>query len=212
MIKLTSQQKLEIKNYIYSIKLLQFFTEKMTFTINKTIKDKIINKVRIVKNFPKQDVNFIDISPIFEDVNLYTEIINELDKAVSSLNANKIVGIESRGFLLASPLAIKSNTPLVLARKAGKVPFKPVKEEYNTEYSKAALEISEAQIKKDDKIILVDDIIATGGTAEAVIKIVNKLGGKVVALLTLGDLPDLNYTSILEKHNIQIISLAPFKF
>ena len=184
----------------------------MTFAINQTIKDKIIKKVRIVKNFPKQDVNFIDISPIFEDVNLYTEIINELNKAVSNLNVNKIVGIESRGFLLASPLAIKSNIPLVLARKAGKVPFKPVKEEYNTEYSKAALEISEAQIKKDDKVILVDDIIATGGTAEAVIKIVNKLGGKVIALLTLGDLPDLNYNSILDKYNIQIISLAPFKF
>ncbi len=179
---------------------------------NSNIQNTIISTCRIVKNFPQQGINFIDISPIFENTKLYKEIIEEYNNILKDTQTNKILGIESRGFLLASPLALENNLPLILARKAGKVPYKPIKQEYGLEYGKSAIEISESQLNSNDRIAIVDDILATGGTIEAAIKIVQKAGAKVSCILVLGDLPNLNYNKILSKYNIELKSLAKFTF
>jgi adenine phosphoribosyltransferase len=182
----------------------------MVKKMNIELEKEIIKTARIVKNFPKKDVNFIDISPILENINLYNRIIDEFCKVILEFKSNKILGIESRGFLFASPSALNTNIPLVLARKGGKVPFNPVNQEYGLEYGKDSLEISAASINSNDSIAIVDDVLATGGTAEAAIKIINKIGGKVSCIVTLGDLPNLNYRDILSKYNIPIVSLAKF--
>ena len=177
---------------------------------NIKLENEIISKSRIVNNFPKDGIKFIDISPLFESVELYNKMIEELSNNILKTEANKILGIESRGFLLASPLSLKSKLPLILARKAGKVPFKPIKQEYGLEYGKSALEISESQIQRGDKIVIVDDILATGGTIEACVKIIQKLGGNVACIAVLGDLPNVGYDKILSKYNVPVISLAQF--
>ena len=177
---------------------------------NSNIVSKIVSTCRIVKDFPKSGINFIDISPIFENINLYGDIIKSYADILQNTQTNKILGIESRGFLLASPLAIQNNLPLILARKAGKVPYKPIKQEYGLEYGHSAIEISESQLNNNDRIAIVDDILATGGTIEAAIKIIQKAGAKVSCIIVLGDLADLDHNKILSKYNIPIKSLVQF--
>ncbi|GMO62961.1 MAG: adenine phosphoribosyltransferase [Rickettsiales bacterium] len=179
---------------------------------NKELEQKIIEESKIVKDFPRAGVNFINLAPVFENIELYGEIIEEMTERIAEYNIDKIVAIESRGFLLGSPLALASEKPLVLARKGGKVPYKPVNQEYSLEYGKASLEISEPQINEGDRIAIVDDIIATGGTAEATIKIIEKLKGKAVCLVVLGSISNLDYKNLLSKYNIEIISLVDYKF
>jgi adenine phosphoribosyltransferase len=176
----------------------------------EVLEKKIISLSRIIHNFPKDGVNFIDLSMIFETTDLYKEIIDYYASVIP--DSDKILGIQSRGFLLSAPLSLKTNIPLILARKAGKVAFKPIREEYGLEYGKDALEISEVQIKKGEKIAIVDDILATGGTLEAAIKLVNRLGGIPTSLIVLGNLPNLLHDKLLSKYNIPLISLAKFTF
>jgi len=129
------------------------------------LEQNIKSAIRDVPDFPKLGIMFKDITPIFENQELCSQIV---DGFINSMNGNKpdaIVGIESRGFLFGLLLANKLNVPFVLIRKAGKLPYKTVSFEYNLEYGSAKIEMHEDSIKKNWKVLIHDDLLATGGTA-----------------------------------------------
>lgn len=152
------------------------------------IKKLIIN----VPDFPKQGVMFKDITPLFQDQaefkNLMTHYVRKIKREGV---VNKIVAIDSRGFLFGSILAYETGLPMVLARKAGKLPRKTVHQTYELEYGTATLEIHEEDISKNDNVLIVDDVLATGGTAVAVGEIVQALGGFIEGFWFLMDVPSL---------------------
>jgi adenine phosphoribosyltransferase len=126
-------------------------------------------KIRIIKDFPKPGISFKDITPILEDSKTFEEIIKEFafysHKFLSS--KLKIVALESRGFIFGAPLALKLGVPLILIRKAGKLPFSTYSKSYALEYGKATIEIHTDSFKDGDEVIIIDDVLATGGTAQA---------------------------------------------
>jgi len=154
-----------------------------------------------VPDFPKKNVMFKDITPLFQDQaefrNLMTHYVRKIKR--DGL-INKIVAIDSRGFLFGSILAYETGLPMVLARKAGKLPRKTVHQTYELEYGTATLEIHEEDISPDDNVLIVDDVLATGGTAVAVAEIVESLNANSVSFWFLMEVPGLNGQANLKRH------------
>ena len=146
-----------------------------------------------VPDFPKQGVMFKDITPLFQDQaefkNLMTHYVRKIKREGV---VNKIVAIDSRGFLFGSILAYETGLPMVLARKAGKLPRKTMHQTYELEYGSATLEIHEDDISENDNVLIVDDVLATGGTAVAVGEIIQSLGGFIEGFWFLMDVPLLS--------------------
>ncbi|MGI6090607.1 MAG: adenine phosphoribosyltransferase [Saccharofermentanales bacterium] len=139
--------------------------------------------LRHVPDFPKEGIDFIDITTILKDPELFGEAIRQMLDAVADLDFNLIVGIESRGFIMGAPLACAAGVGFVPVRKAGKLPAATVSVTYDLEYGSDTLEIHRDAINPGAKVLIVDDLLATGGTAKANIELVEKLGGEVVGLL-----------------------------
>ncbi len=152
-------------------------------------------KIRSVQDWPKKGVIFRDITPILEDKKTFQLLINELANEFAKLTGrqkiDKIVGIDARGFILAAALAYKLKTGLALVRKKGKLPSKTISQKYALEYALETLEMHCDTIKRGEKILLIDDVLATGGTMQATVAMVKKLGGKIVSILFLIELPAL---------------------
>lgn len=159
-------------------------------------------KIREILDFPKKGVGFKDITPLLEDSKYFTEIIDLLAKKYQSEKTDKIVAIDARGFLLASALAYKLKSGIVIARKKGKLPAATVGCDYALEYGKETLEIHKDSIKRGEKILIVDDVLATGGTALAAVKLVEKLKGKIIGIAFLIELGFLNGRKKLKKYNV----------
>ena len=151
----------------------------------------IKSKIRTVPNFPKQGIMFRDITTLLKDPQGFAKAMNLFEERYKNRDIDVIVGIESRGFVLASVLASKLGKSLVLARKPGKLPAETVRQEYDLEYGKDAIEIHKDAIKEGDKVLVIDDLIATGGTMLAACNLVEKLGGKVVECAFIVELPEL---------------------
>ena len=145
-----------------------------------------------VQDFPEKGIVFKDITPLFQDQaefrNLMTHYVRKIKRGGL---VNKIVAIDSRGFLFGSILAYETGLPMVLARKAGKLPRKTANQTYQLEYGSATLEIHEEDIASDDKVLIVDDVLATGGTAVAVGNIIEKLGGFIAGYWFLMEIKEL---------------------
>lgn len=139
--------------------------------------------LRHVPDFPKEGIDFIDITTVLKDQELFSEAIRQMLDAVADLDFNLIVGIESRGFIMGAPLAYAAGVGFVPVRKAGKLPAETVSVTYDLEYGTDTLEIHLDAITPGTKVLIVDDLLATGGTAKANIELVEKLGGEVVGLL-----------------------------
>ncbi len=150
---------------------------------------RVRQKIREIKNFPIHGVSFKDISPILEDASLFEAIIDELADHFADESIDKIVGIESRGFVLSSALAYRLYAGHVMARKKGKLPHKKVSQNHRLEYGESMLEMHVDSIVPGERVLIVDDLLATGGTAHAAVKLVKKLKGEVVALGFLIELP-----------------------
>ena len=159
---------------------------------HKFMLDRIRKLIIDVPDFPKKNVTFKDITPLFQDQaefrNLMTHYVRKINREGM---VNKIVAIDSRGFLFGSILAYETGLPMVLARKAGKLPRKTAHQTYELEYGSATLEIHEEDIAPDDKVLIVDDVLATGGTAVAVADIVEGLGGLIAGFWFLMEVKEL---------------------
>lgn len=174
-----------------------------------TIK-KLSAKVRDVKDFPKPGIVFKDITPILSDADLCKEITQVLVDRYKSQNIDAIVGIESRGFLFGMLLAYELGVPFVPIRKAGKLPFRTVKHSYELEYGSATMEIHVDAIEKGWNVIIHDDLLATGGTADAAAQLINSLGGNVKGFSFLIDLTFLNGKEMLIKYSENIDALISY--
>jgi len=158
--------------------------------------------IRDVPDFPKQGIIFKDLTPIFNQSKIFKRLIDYLYKKYKKSKIDKIVCIEARGFLIGAPLAYKLGKSLVPARKKGKLPGKTLQIEYALEYGTDKLEILVDAIKKDEKVLIIDDLLATGGTTEAVCKLVEKFGAKVAELAFVVELDFLKGRDKLENYKV----------
>src|SRR3989344_2194127 len=135
------------------------------------------SKIRKVLNFPTPGIKFYDITPFLEDEKMFRKAVENISSAFKKKRIDKVVGIDARGFLLAAPVAYVLHAGLVIVRKKGKLPHTIIREHHLLEYGKASLEIHTDAIKKGERVLIVDDVLATGGTAGAAARLVEKLGG-----------------------------------
>ncbi|MCE3227075.1 MAG: adenine phosphoribosyltransferase [Bacteroidetes bacterium] len=165
--------------------------------------------IRDVADFPKPGILFKDITPIFYDQKLCSDIV---DGFISKMDhkPDAIVGIESRGFLFGFLMANKLNIPFVLIRKSGKLPYKTTCYEYDLEYGSSKIEIHEDALQKDWNVLIHDDLLATGGTAEAAAQLVKKLGAKVAGFNFVVGLEFLNGRNKLINHSNNITCLVQY--
>lgn len=173
--------------------------------LEKAIKDNI----RDVPNFPKQGIVFKDITPIFYNQSLCNQIIATFISKLES-KPDAIVGIESRGFLFGFLLANKLDVPFVLVRKSGKLPYKTVTHDYDLEYGSSRIEMHQDALEKNWNVIIHDDLLATGGTAEAAAQLVKKLGANVLGFTFVVGLEFLNGKNKLINHSKNITCLVHY--
>lgn len=174
------------------------------------LKSKIKHVIRDVHDFPKDGILFKDITPILHNQQLCNEIVNAFAEKLSDKKVDAIVGIESRGFLFGFALANKLNIPFILIRKAGKLPYKKIAYEYDLEYGSAKIEMQVDEIKKGWKVLIHDDLLATGGTAEAAAKLIQMQDGSVAGFAFLVELDFLNGKEKLNQYSETIISLVNY--
>jgi adenine phosphoribosyltransferase len=174
------------------------------------LQQKIKKVIRDVPDFPKKGIVFKDITPILHLQQLCTEIVDSLANQYMNKNIDAVVGVESRGFLFGFMLANKLNIPFVLARKAGKLPYKTISYEYELEYGSATIEMQVEDIQPDWNVLIHDDLLATGGTAEAVAKLIQMQNGKIAGFAFLVELEFLNGRKKLEIYSPAILSLVGY--
>ena len=148
--------------------------------------------IRDIPDFPQQGIVFKDITPLLADENAFSSVIDLIVVHYGRGNIDKVVGIEARGFILASPVAYHFGAGFVPVRKEGKLPWDTDREEYDLEYGKAVLEIHKDAIRPGERVVIVDDVLATGGTARATAQLVERLGGKVMGIACLIELSFLD--------------------
>ena len=161
------------------------------------LKEKIID----YPNFPKKGILFRDFSPILKDPSSLSYVVDELSKHFHPKNIDYFVGIESRGFILACAMAMRYDKGMIMIRKAGKLPGKTTKLSYIVEYGKDTIEIQNNSISKGDRILICDDLLATGGTAEASAKLIEKMNAKVEGFAFIIELTELNGIKKISKYN-----------
>ena len=171
----------------------------------------IKSKIRTIENYPIDGVMFRDITTLLQDPEGLRESSDQLVRRYKDLKIDKIVAIEARGFILGAPLAYLLNIGLVLIRKPGKLPSQTINQEYKLEYGSDMVEIHTDAIKKGEKVLIVDDLIATGGTAEAAVRLVQKVQGEIVECCFIIDLPDLGGSEKLEKMGQKVFTLCEFE-
>lgn len=159
--------------------------------------------IRSIKDFPKKGIMFRDISTLLKEPKAFNKALDELLSFTDGIKIDKVVGIESRGFIFGSLLAQKLGVGFILARKPGKLPAEIESTTYQLEYGEDKIEMHKDAINPGDKVLLHDDLLATGGTAEAVTKLIEKLGGEVVQISFLIELSFLNGKDKLEGYNIR---------
>ena len=158
--------------------------------------------IRMIKDFPKEGIEYMDITTLLKKGGSFNEAIDACIDLVKDLDYNIVVGPEARGFIMGAPLAYATKTGFVPVRKPGKLPAKTLSYTYDLEYGTDTLEIHEDAIKPGDRVLIADDLLATGGTVEAVINMVEKLGGEVVGLVFLIELSFLNGKDKLNGYNL----------
>lgn len=168
-------------------------------------KEYIKSKIRDIENFPKEGIIFKDITPLLMDPKGVEYVVDLLVENLDGQQVDKVVGMESRGFFFGMLLAQRLGAGFVPVRKKGKLPYKTLSQTYDLEYGQDVLEIHEDAINPGEKILIHDDILATGGTAEAVVKLVEHLGGSIVQLDFLMELGFLKGREKLKGHPVSSI-------
>jgi adenine phosphoribosyltransferase len=171
----------------------------------------IKSRIRTVPHYPKHGIQFRDITTLLKDPDGFRATVDELALRYKDVKINKIAGIESRGFIVGAPLAYALGIGFVPIRKKGKLPAETIGHDYELEYGTDRIEIHTDAIEKGDKVLLVDDLIATGGTAEAACTLIEKMGGKIIECCFIIDLPDIGGRARLEKHGHNVFALCEFE-
>lgn len=162
----------------------------------------IKNKIRIVEDFPKKGISFKDITTVIQDGEYLKYTIDSFVEMLKEKNINKIVGPEARGFIFGVPIAYALGIGFIPVRKKGKLPFETVSIEYSLEYGSDVLEIHKDSIQKGDRVAIIDDLLATGGTIKAVADLVKQVGGEIVEIDFLVELTKLNGRDKLKDYNV----------
>ena len=167
--------------------------------------------VRTVPHYPKQGIMFRDITTVLKDSVGFRITIDQLVHRYKVVKIDLVAGIESRGFIIGAPLAYALGVGFVPVRKKGKLPAETIGQDYKLEYGTDRIEIHIDAIAKGSRVLLVDDLIATGGTAEAAVILIEKMGGKIVECCFMIDLPDIGGRTRLEKRGQKVFSLCEFE-
>jgi adenine phosphoribosyltransferase len=162
--------------------------------------------IRAIADYPQPGVTFRDITPLLGDAAAFGRAVDDLVTRFHDVEVSRVVGIESRGFILAAPVAYRLRAGFVPVRKAGKLPWAVAREEYQLEYGTDKLEIHRDAIRPDEPILIVDDVLATGGTARATSRLVEALGGKVVGIGVLIELEPLGGRASLDGHRVESLT------
>ena len=161
--------------------------------------------IRDVKDFPTEGILFRDITPLLADKNGLKEAVDSIARELEDVDFDIVIGPESRGFIFGVPVAYKMDKSLVPVRKPGKLPYKCISQTYDLEYGSSTIEIHVDAISKGQKVVIVDDLLATGGTTKAMIELIEKLGGEVVKIVYLIELEALKGRELLKGQNIASI-------
>ncbi len=171
----------------------------------------IKSRVRTVPHYPKHGIMFRDITTVLKDPVGLRATIDELARRYKEVKIDMIAGVEARGFILGAPLAYALGVGFVPVRKKGKLPAETMGQDYELEYGTDRIEIHIDAISKGMRVLLVDDLIATGGTAEAAVILIEKMGGKIVECCFMIDLPDIGGRARLEKRGHKVFALCEFE-
>ena len=173
----------------------------------KTVRDYI----RTIPDFPHEGIMFRDVTTLFSDARGFRMAIDQLLHPYAGTPIDKVVGLEARGFILGGAIAHQLSVGFVPIRKKGKLPGKTVEQAYQLEYGEAVMELHDDALQPGDKVLLVDDLLATGGTAEAGIRLVERLGAQVMGCAFIIDLPELGGARRLQNLGMQVHSLCAFE-
>ena len=169
--------------------------------------DKIMKKleeyVRSIPDFPEEGIIFRDVTSVLQDAEGLHLAIDTMQEKIADLEYDVVVGPESRGFIFGTPIAYNNRKPFVLIRKKGKLPCETVSTTYDLEYGTATIEMHKDSIKPGQRVLIVDDLIATGGTTEAMIKLIESLGGQVVGVVVLIELAGLKGRERLKDYRLE---------
>ena len=161
--------------------------------------------VRSIPDFPEEGIIFRDITSVLQDADGLALAIDSMQTCLEEMDVDVIVGTESRGFIFGVPIAYNLHKPFVPVRKKGKLPCETISEEYDLEYGSSVIEMHKDSIKPGQKVAIVDDLIATGGTVEAAVKMVEKLGGEVVKIVFLMELAGLHGRDRLKGYQVESV-------
>jgi len=173
----------------------------------KTVRDYI----RTIVDFPHEGILFRDVTTLFADPRGFRMCVDQLLSPYAGMQIDKVVGLEARGFILGGAVAHQLSTGFVPIRKKGKLPGPTIAQAYTLEYGEAVVEVHEDAMQPGEKILLVDDLLATGGTAEAGIKLIERLGAEVIGCAFVVDLPDLGGRKRLEAMGMDVYALCAFE-
>ena len=175
--------------------------------MHKTVKDYI----RTIADFPHAGILYRDVTTLFADARGFRMAIDQLLTPYAGLRIDKVAGLEARGFILGGAVAHQLSTGFVPIRKQGKLPGRTVSQSYTLEYGEAVVEVHVDALQPGEKVLLVDDLLATGGTAEAGIQLIERLGGQIIGCAFVVDLPDLGGRKRLEAMGMEVHALCAFE-
>lgn len=173
----------------------------------RTVKDYI----RTIVDFPHEGIMFRDVTTLFADARGFRMAVDQLLHPYAGMEIDKVVGLEARGFIIGGAIAHQLSVGFVPIRKKGKLPGRTISQEYKLEYGEAIMEIHDDALAPGEKVLLVDDLLATGGTAEAGIKLIERLGAEIVGCAFIIDLPDLGGRKLLESLGMDVHALCSFE-
>jgi len=175
--------------------------------MHKTVKDYI----RTIADFPHEGILFRDVTTLFADARGFRMAVDQLLHPYAGQRIDKVVGLEARGFILGGAIAHQLATGFVPIRKKGKLPGATISQAYKLEYGEAIMEIHEDALEPGERVLIVDDLLATGGTAEAGIRLVERLGARIIGCAFVIDLPDLGGRRLLERLGMPVHALCAFE-
>ena len=172
---------------------------------------KLEDYVRNIPDFPEKGIIFRDVTSVLQDAEGLHLAIDTMQELIADMDFDVVVGPESRGFIFGTPIAYLNRKPFVLIRKKGKLPCETVSKDYDLEYGKATIEMHKDSIKPGQKVLIVDDLIATGGTTEAMIELIESLGGQGVGIVVLMELAGLEGRKRLKNYRLEAAICYPGK-